>query len=151
MGKRSTLITLAILVAAITVAGAGCAREPGPVAVTPEPSVESSLQPVHPDEPASVTFNERFSLDNSLTRIGQLRDVAPKEGEEAMAFGNWLGAIEGTLRKQDYLIKKAEFELAKVQLRDKQISQQEHDQRQAAFKKAESDFKVFWEQFGIGD
>jgi hypothetical protein len=113
--------------------------------------VEASLKPVHPDEPVADTFNQRFSLDNALARVDQLKETAPTTGEAAMAHSNWLGAVEGTLRKQDYLVKKAEFELAKIQYRDKQISKDVYDQKQSAFKKAESDFVAFWNKFGISD
>lgn len=151
MRKRATITALTLMVVALAIVAQGCAKAPEPVAITPEPSIESSLDPVHPDEPVASTFNERFSLENALSRIEQLKEVAPQGGEEGMAFRNWVGAIEGTLRKQDYMQKKAEFDFAKAQFRDKAITQEEYDQAEAAFRKAEADFVAFWEQFGIGD
>ena len=65
-----------------------------------------------------------------------------------MAMKNWTGAIQGTLLKQDYLLKKADFELAKYQLRDGEITQAQYDEREAAFRKVEADFKEFWKGFG---
>lgn len=129
---------------------AGC-RQEQKVAIQPEPSIEAALKPVHPDEPAETTFKQRFSLDNALARVGQIRESSTATGEGAMAMSNWTGAIEGTLMKQDYLAKKADFELAKYQFRDKEIAKEEYDKREAAFRKAEADFKTFWEDFGISD
>jgi hypothetical protein len=154
MNKMRWKIAVTALLAAIALAlfAAGCAQEPEPrEPIQPEPSIIGGLEPVHPDEPVEHTYNERFSLENALQRVGQIRESSTATGEAAMAMTNWTGAIEGTLRKQDYLLKKADFELAKYQLRDGEITQAQYNEREAAFRKAEADFKEFWEGFGISD
>lgn len=117
-----------------------------------EPSVEEQLEPVHPDESVSDTFNDRFSLQNAVTRLSLVEDLAGDlSGEQAMAFNNSVGALEGTLRKQEYQIAKLEFELAKHQYRDGNITREQLDEKASAYLKATEDFKNFWSIFGISD
>lgn len=132
-------------------------------------------RPVNPDEPLDVTLNERFSFDNSLTRIKQIqaaltsfRTLTERSkaalGQRAIAsvgntdpdtqnlgFTNWVGSVEGTLRQQNYQIKKLEFELAKKQFEDKQISQTVLNQKRAAYQQAEREFSNFLNSFRIVD
>jgi len=92
------------------------------------------LKERHPDEPASYTFNQRFSaqnaleklkqIDNSLQNFRQLTEQCgrklPKEelvkieniGPDAQTLGfyNWVRAVEETVRKQEYQIKKLEYD-----------------------------------------
>ncbi len=148
--SRAFLIALAMM--ALALCTAGCRQEAEPrEPIQPEPSIVGSLEPVHPDEPAETTYNERFSLENALTRVDQIRETSTATGEARMAMNNWTGAIQGTLMKYEYLVKKADFELAKYQLRNKEITQEEYNEREAAFRKAETEFKAFWERFGISD
>jgi hypothetical protein len=132
----------------------GCspqAQEPEPVSLTP--SIEDELQPVHPDEPVSHTFNQRFSLDNALDRIVQIDEIGRPEtpGETSMAFNNAVGAVNGTLLKQEYLLRKAEFDLAKFQHRDGLIDDAQLSEKEAAYNRAVEDFRSFWDSFGISD
>lgn len=116
-----------------------------------EPSIEEELQPVHPDEDVSYTFNTRFSLDNALDRIDMLKQVSLPPGEQSMAYNNSIGAIHGTLMKQHYQITKLEYELAKMLHRDGEITDEELAEKQAAYNQAVEAFKTFWESFGISD
>ncbi len=68
-----------------------------------------------------------------------------------MAFSNSIGAVEGTLRKQNYEIKRLEFELAKVLFRDGEITKEQPGSKESAYNEAVSDFKAFWKSFGISD
>ena len=151
---RAVLLLIAVLL--IGFALSACAnQEPQQVKQDPialEPSVEEQLQPVHPDESVSDTFNTRFSLQNAITRLSLIEDLAGDlSGEQAMAFNNSVGALEGTLRKQEYLIAKLEFELAKHQYRDGHITKEQLDEKASAYLKATEDFKAFWNIFGISD
>ncbi|MEQ8972039.1 MAG: hypothetical protein RIE73_16790 [Coleofasciculus sp. C1-SOL-03] len=149
------------------------------VAQLPQPANVSqdnpSLYPVHPDEPVDYTLNERFSLSNSLERIQQIRNALssfqelteasqPILGDRQMAeightdwetqhlgFHNWLGSVEGTLKKQAYQIAKLEFELAQEQYQDGEISQAILDQKEANYRRAQQDFQSFWNSFNITD
>ena len=150
--KNRTVVVISLVAMALALWAVGCRQEAEPrKPIQPEPSILGSLEPVHPDEPAEHTFNERFSLENALRRVDQIRESSTATGEAAMAMNNWTGAIEGTLMKQEYLAKKADFELAKYRLRDGEITQAEFDEREATFRKAEADFKEFWGSFGISD
>lgn len=133
------------------------------------------LKDVNPDEPADHTFNKRFSLENSLRRIKQVREalasfrklteesrdklskeemltIGNTDGErQNMGFYNWVGAIEGTLRKQDYQIKKLELELAREKHKSGRLEEKKLRQKEARYKKAEAEFQKFWDSFVIID
>lgn len=152
--KKTHLLWLTTCLVVLALAVSGCTTEAPqaqkePVAM--EPSIEEELQPVHPDEDVSYTFNTRFSLANAMERVGMLREVSMPPGEQSMAYSNSIGAIEGTLMKQEYQIKKLEFELAKVLYRDGEISEQQLAEKEAAYNQAVEAFKAFWESFGIAD
>lgn len=154
MVKTARSFWLAGCIVVLALALSGCTTQSPqsvkqPVAM--EPSIEQELQPVHPDEDANYTFNTRFSLSNALERIEMLRQISMPPGEQSMAYSNSIGAVEGSLMKQDYQIKKLEYELAKVLHRDGQITDQELAERQAAYNQAVEAFKAFWESFGIAD
>ncbi len=150
MKKRSMLyLSICVMALALIVSGCTPAQEKEPIAM--EPSIEEELQQVHPDEDVNYTFNTRFSLNNALDRVGQLKKMSMPQGEQSMAFTNSVGAIEGTLMKQDYEIKKLDFELAKVLFRDGEITQEQLDQKEAAYNETLNAFKAFWDSFGISD
>ncbi|MFW6296605.1 MAG: hypothetical protein ACOC04_05380 [Halothece sp.] len=134
-----------------------------------------NLPPVHVDEPVEETWNQRFSFDSSLERLGQIEGaldsfrtltetIRTTVGEErisfvgntsaevqTLGFPNWVNSVEGTLRKQDYQIQKLEYELAKEQFEDGEISQAELDEKAASYQEAKADFEAFWQQFNIAD
>ncbi|HEY9850042.1 MAG TPA: hypothetical protein V6D28_11325 [Leptolyngbyaceae cyanobacterium] len=132
-------------------------------------------QNVNRDEPLDVTLNQRFSLANSLDRIQQIRgalnsfrtltersktalgqrvisSVGNTEPDiQTLGFTNWVGAVEGTVRGQNYRIKKLEFELAQKQFEDKQISQAAFNQKRTAYQQAQREFQNFVNSFRIAD
>lgn len=133
------------------------------------------LQQVHPDEPINYTLLQRFSFNNSLGTIKQIDGALnsfrtltekskPALGSKAVSkigntdwetqnlgFTNWVNSVEGTLRKQDYQIKKLEYELAEKQYKDKSISQSVLNQKLAAYRQAKKDFQAFVNSFSIAD
>jgi hypothetical protein len=143
------------------------------VLVTPHAAADLVLKD-RPDESADYTYHERFSTENALRRIGQLREavhafqtitelykpVGAKEIEgipctdgvtQLLGLPNWLGAVEGTLRKQDYVITKLEWELAQARERLGEATAEEVTEKHQAFEKAERDFQKFWDGFDILD
>jgi hypothetical protein len=132
-------------------------------------------EPIHPDEPLSDTQHQRFSLDNSITRVEQvaaaldsfrqLTDTSKTAlGEGAIAtventdwetqnlgFHNWMGAIEGTLWYQNYTIKKLEYELARKQFEDGEISKTELERKASTYDRATQDLQAFLNSFSIVD
>ncbi len=137
--------------------------------------VQRPNRPVHPDETARQTYDERLSLQNSLSstkQIGralgsfakltklarpkltdaQIRQVGNTDPEtQAMGFTNWVGAVEGTLRKQNYEIAKLQLQVAQLQYRSGKLSRAVVQKRQGACAKAQKDFQRFWDAFGIAD
>ncbi len=149
--KRKGTISL-LLVICLSLVLSACARETKKEPISLEPSIEGSLEPVHPDETVSETYGTRFSLENALARANQTKELGRGlTGESAMALTNAVGAIQGTLMKQDYQVKKLEFELAKWQLREGQITQEAYNQTKSAYEKAVADLTAFWDKFGISD
>ena len=134
-----------------------------------------SLPPISPDEPVDYTLNQRFSRKNALDRITQISDALssfqqltlkaqPVLGDAAIqevdntsqeiqsiAFPNWVGAVEGTIRKQDYQIKKLEFELAQKQYEDGEIDRATLDAKSEHYHLATQEFQTFWESLTVID
>lgn len=122
------------------------------------PSLEEILEPAHPDEPLEYTLNERFSLDNSLGRLEQIREFGYKAMDELapgfelyMGFTNWTGVLEGTLLKQGYEIKKLQLELARCRYLMREIGERELERAEKEYDKALQEFLAFWETFAILD
>ena len=136
---------------------------------------ELRLKPVHPDEPAIYTFDERLSLGEALMSLERVRvsltsfcdlteEVRKKVTKKKLAaigntdwetqhigFFNMAGCIEGTLKKQDYLLKKAQYELANMKFEEGTIGNEEREKAKRAFEEAERSFQAFWDSFGIAD
>ena len=130
---------------------------------------------VHPDESAQETVDQRFSVENSLARVQQI-DAAltsfrqlteasqEKLGETEVAqvgntdwetqnlgFHNWVGAVEGTLLKQNYQIAQLELKLAQQQYAAGKITKAELGQKVLNEQKAAQKFEQFWKSFNIAD
>ena len=104
--KISSITGVLVLCAALVFSGCTVKNDQGEPIVM-EPSIEEELQPVHPDEPVDYTYNQRFSVDYALGRVGMIRDVSDLlTGEAKMSFNNSVGAITGTLMKQEYELRK---------------------------------------------
>lgn len=145
------------------------------VAITTPAYGEVVLKPVHPDEPVDYTFNERFSTKNSLENLDAVKSALdsfrkltaaaagkiPKKrlaeigntGWEIqnLGFANYVGGLRGTLLKQDYLIKKLEYELAQRKAKAGEITGKELLEAKGEFEKAEKQFQKFWDTFGIAE
>lgn len=133
------------------------------------------LKPRHPDEPADYTFNQRFSAESALRTTGYLRSIIESfrtmtrmtkdklSAKELKEIGNtdWdiqhLGgpnhtnAVDGTILKQDYLIKKLEYELAVERSKSGKDDAAKVAAALKDYRKAEETFQTFWNKFGIAD
>lgn len=175
--RLSMLVSAALLT--LGLATLGVLRGEPQTAQTPmelvSPAGIPSLPPVHPDEPLVNTLTQRFSLPNSLHRLHQIKgaltsfrqltttskgaigtqtlaQIANTDAEtQTLGFTNWVGAVEGTLRQQDYQIKKLELELAQKQYQEGRLSQAQLTQKQAAYQKAEREFQTFVKAFKVAD
>ncbi|NEP40179.1 MAG: hypothetical protein F6K35_13435 [Okeania sp. SIO2H7] len=161
--KKSIAIAALLLLPLI---GGTIFRSEGTIAQTPN----DRLSPVHPDEAIADTLNNRFSLDNALESLSRVKGALSsfvqltKSGKPAseefeytgweyqnLGFPNWTGAIEGTLRKQEYQLKELELELARKQYEDGEISQESLQEKQNAYNLAKKEFQTFWNSFTIAD
>lgn len=120
------------------------------------------------------TLNRRFSVDKSLDRVKQIDQALANartattsqpinRGKSAVAGNdrtnpgtqmrahNWAGAVTGTLKKQDYEIKKLELALAQKQFKDGEIPKAALVQKQASYQKSAREFKIFLKSFRIAD
>nr|WP_290226471.1 hypothetical protein [Trichocoleus desertorum] len=129
----------------------------------------------HPDEPVKDTLDQRFSVENSLARMQQIeaalmsfRQLTAKSQKnlgqaevtgvsntdwetQNLGFHNWVGAVEGTLLKQNHQIAQLESELAQQQYAVGRITKAELAQKLANEKKAAQEFDQFWKSFSVAD
>lgn len=137
--------------------------------------IELMLKDVCLAEPASYTWNRRFSFSNALQRKEQIskalrsfRKLTKKYkskltgnelleignmgwGIQYLGFSNWCGAIEGTLRKQNYLIAKLELELIREKSKTREVGKKEIEEKEQNYEKAKSEFETFWSSFTVAD
>ena len=133
------------------------------------------LKPISPDEPADYTFNQRFSVDTALRGAKQLesilasfrkltekarrkldpttlKEIGNTDGEtQTIAFANLPRTIQGTVLKQDYLIKKLQYELALEKSKTGQVTAEKVAETEKEYKKAEEAFQALWNGFRIAD
>lgn len=138
-------------------------------------SAEINLKAVSPDEPVDYTYNERFSTKNALNRLGQIRSALysfrefteasekkmPKEilrkvgntswERQNLGFMNWPGAIEGTLYKNEYIIKKLQYELLVEKTKSGQLKAPDLANAKKELRQSEQNFQKFWNSFGVGE
>lgn len=179
--KLSVLATAALLTLVPLVTLGSHQFMPRSAALLPEtlaqqPSFNpSQLTPVHPNEPASETWNQRFSLLNALDRVQQIRQALDSFSKltessrsqmppaqlsqlgntdlesQTLGFQNWVGTVEGTLKKQNYQIKRLELELAEKQYQDGEISKMVLEQKKLEYQQATREMQQFWNTFRIAD
>ena len=132
------------------------------------------LKPIHPDESSEYTFEKRFSFDNALISLNNIkeslksfRDLTDKIRSKKtinisevgntdwetqhLGFSNMVSAIEGTLRKQDYLIQKLQYELISEQKKSTLINEEELSKKCKKFRESEINFQNFWNSQIISD
>lgn len=134
-----------------------------------------NLRPVHSDESAHQTFEQRFSLNQALSSLEIIRDsllsfqklteeVQGKVSKEKLneightdwemqnlGFRNHPKSIEGALRRQDCQIKKLQYQLAEARNKEGMKNSIELLEAKKAYQQAEKDFQEFWENFRISD
>lgn len=122
-----------------------------------------------------ATPEEAFTLDQSLYRVGQVReglnsfkklteqgktklaqDVLEEVGNtgweiQTLGFHNWPNTIEGSLRMQDYKIKRLEFELAIEKYEKGEIAKETVEQKQRIYNDAKNDMQGFLDSYSIAD
>ncbi len=126
-------------------------------------------------EPVKYTFNNRFSFDHAIESLSSIRNmltsftilteqtrkIIPEEKmneigytsreEQTLGFGNTPNAVEGALRKQEYLIKKLRYELAGYKLKSGEINQDLYKKVEKEYQDEKASFQNFWNEFQIAD
>jgi hypothetical protein len=121
------------------------------------------------------TLDQAFGFDEALHRMSQIREaldsfkaltnkaarsltkdelssVGNTEWEiQALGFHNWPNAVEGTLRKQDYQIKKLEFELARLEYKDGRITKEDMDTKKIEYENSRDGLQQFIDGFRYAD
>lgn len=149
------------------------ARDLAPAGVPQDPSALGylNLHKRHPDAAEGVVeFNTEYTAPAALYRLTQMqgflksfarltkrarRTVAPADlaamgntGPEIQTIGfhNIPLIIEGTLLKQDYQLKQAEYALAQMKFARKEATAQEVDRARRAYAEATKRFQTFWDK-----
>ena len=121
------------------------------------------------------TLEEAFSLDESLYRVDQVRDSLDSFAKlteksktklsqdilnqigntgweiQTLGFYNWSNTIEGTLRLQDYRIKKLELELAIAKYEKDELTKKEVEKFLKAFNEANAEIQSFINSYTVAD
>jgi len=136
---------------------------------------ELTLKPIHPQESVAETLNRRFSLENALANIGSIqgwldsfrrltaaakgrisagawKEIGSTEWDtQTLGFANLPRAVEGALRHQNWLLKKALYQLALLELETGKTSPQKTGQARQEMEQAEKEFQAFWDSMAIAD
>jgi hypothetical protein len=109
-------------------------------------SVKSALERLEQTE----TFLDSFRKLTKLSRTKMPPEAMLKIGNtgsemQDIGFNNIPLIIEGSILKQDYLLRQAEYRLAQLQGLGGDISSKELDERRAAYADATRKFQYFWD------
>ncbi len=66
-------------------------------------------------------------------------------------FGNWVEVVNGTILKQEYLIKKLKYELAQERYKSGVMSKRDVAKAKKEFEEGEKTFQKFWDDYQILD
>jgi hypothetical protein len=77
-------------------------------------------------------FNEAYKLEQALQLV-----TSP--------------AVEGTLLKQEYLLRQAEYKLAQLRIIGGDITSREFEEKRRAYADATKNFQVFWDRMHPGN
>ena len=123
------------------------------------------------DEPLEYTLNKRFSLNDALFRLSQMGeshkkviDLIKKQGSgipekeiNGLTFSldfewvNWPNSIEGTLKKQDYVIAKLQYDLSMERYESEKITKEELTAAEKKYAQSKDNFEKFFNSFRIID
>lgn len=127
--------------------------------------------PAHPaDEATSCSWRQRLTLKNALdytrevkswlTKFDELAETLPEEMPaekikkmnlpkwvtHALEFYNATIVIQGTLLRQNYEIKRLEYELAQERAKHQKDGVSEVNEKKKALAQAEADFMKYWDE-----
>jgi len=93
-----------------------------------------------------ASFKELTARSRGRLTENQLNDVGSTSREiQGIGFHNIPLIVEGTLRKQDYELKQARYELATLRRKSNEITEQELERARGAYTEATKHFQAFWD------
>jgi hypothetical protein len=138
-------------------------------------SGELHLRPIHPDETVEQTLKERFSPESALANLHTIKSylqsfrdltaaartrLSAREWKrightdretQDLAFFNIPPAVEGALRQQNWLLKKALYQLAAMETRAGKSPPRKLEEARQEMERAEKEFQAFWDSQAIAD
>jgi len=148
----------------------GAQLPPGAVPQDPSALGYLNLHKRNPDgAEGAEEFNTGYSSDQALQRLSQVQsfldsfnrltnqargrltaaelNAVGNTGAEMQSIGfhNIPLIVEGTVLKQDYQLRQAQYELAQLKRQRGDISVQELDRTRSAYEEATKRFQIFWD------
>ncbi len=104
---------------------------------------------------AKALRNFNALLENCHRLLSEEAYLKVMEGVSAagknVGFANWPLVVETMLRKQDFEIKKLQYELGKEKLELGKINRSELDQLERVYQEADREFMRFWNNHHLSD
>jgi hypothetical protein len=145
------------------------------IGLVPDMRADLKLKPIHLYETVEQTLTQRFSPENAIAVIATMQEwlesfrrlTAAAKGRigaaawkeigntewdiQTLGFANQPRAVEGALRYQDYLLKKALWQLAVLETETKKGPLAKAEQARQRMEQAEKEFQEFWDSLSIAD
>lgn len=117
----------------------------GPTEFSTEYSSGSALQRLDQVRGFLISFKQLTARARGRLTVADLRDAGNTSGEmQSIGFQNIPLVVEGTLLKQDYLLKQLEYELVQLQRARGEVVDQEVERARDAYAAATRRFQLFW-------
>ena len=92
------------------------------------------------------SFRKLTELSRNKVPPEALREIGNTDWEmQGLGFHNVPLVVEGTILKQDYQLRQAEYKLAQLQSLGGDITSEELEQKRAAYAEATRNFQTFWD------
>jgi hypothetical protein len=115
-------------------------------------TVQSALEDIKAIASALSSFTKLTAISRKTMTKDKLREIGNTDGDiQDNGFWNWLGAVEGTLRKQEYQINKLNYDLAQKRYKLGEIKNDELQKAKKEYEEGERKFQVFWDSYGVFD
>ncbi len=101
---------------------------------------------------ALSSFMKLTELSRKTMSKDQLRKIGNTDWEiQNIGFDNWIGGIDATILKQEYLIKQLKYELAQERYRSGGIKKEALEKARKELEAGEKKFQKFWDKYNIVD
>jgi hypothetical protein len=115
-------------------------------------TVESALEDIKSISAALDSFIQLTDISRSTMTADKLRKIGNTDSDtQSNFFWNWIGAVEGTLHKQEYQINKLNYDLAQKRYKLGEIKNDELQKAKKKFEEGEKKFQKFWDSYSVFD